>query len=446
MKQLDEATNKASLQAKLKRLKERQELDRQVAELQRRREMLELEEAIEMSKAREHVLSKYGKVSMSPRPPGISEPNPFPSSLKPEPFQAIHSKPESQPAVPPAESCPVIPHDVRNESTNPKQNQDLAPREEREQTAALMRLPLVEIKKFGGDVTVYAQFTRAFDLKIGNKISDEVEKLYYLEQHMVPGSKAHLIVSSCLYLTDGFQEAKRLLYKRYGQPATLASAYLDKISELKPIRTDDSNSLDHFAIVLSECKNALKDDSNLMEDPRTMRCITCKLPPPLVHRWRRQVDDIEEKNGRRATFEELVLFVTKEARVASNPVFGQMLYEGDQKRKSAAERNIMRPQVNFKQKTFVAATQAEPERSSCLFCDRQGHQVMECRRLGEATQEDKKAFVQRMSLCYGCLKRGHRSRECRRRATCAVCGRRHPTSLHMDLTQRQQGEFQQRPQ
>ena len=36
--------------------------------------------------------------------------------------------------------------------------------QERERTAALMRLPPIEMKKFGGDVTEFAQFIKSFEL------------------------------------------------------------------------------------------------------------------------------------------------------------------------------------------------------------------------------------------------------------------------------------------
>ena len=64
LKQLDEAATQASLEAKAKRLRERQDIDRKLAELERQREMLELEEAIEMSKARGKVLTEFSKVNV----------------------------------------------------------------------------------------------------------------------------------------------------------------------------------------------------------------------------------------------------------------------------------------------------------------------------------------------------------------------------------------------
>ena len=174
-----------------------------------------------------------------------------------------------------------------------------------------------------------------------------------------------------------------------------------------------------------------------MDDPKTLRTITTKLPQYLIDHWRRRADDIEE-HGSKATYEDLVEFVTKGARVASNAAFGQHMYETQQKK---SERLRLTPQT-YKQKPMVAATRPKhgvknrdgPPRRECGYCGREGHQVTECHRLAEVPWPEKRDFVMRMALCLSCLKQGHRNSECRWRATCRTCNRRHPTSLHRQVS------------
>ncbi len=47
--------------------------------------------------------------------------------------------------------------------------------------------------------------------------------------------------------------------------------------------------------------------------------------------------------------------------------------------------------------------------------------------------EEKIKFVLENKLCFACLRMGHISKDCRNWAICAVCEKRHPTSLHEDL-------------
>ena len=300
--------------------------------------------------------------------------------------------------------------------------------------AGFMRLPPVELARFGGDVTEYPHFIRAFDLKIASKLDNPDERLYYLEQYMIPGTKPHHIVSACLYLQEGYDEARRLLDRRYGQPSTVSAAFISRLESHPQVRGDDVQGLDSFGILLTKCRNALSscgDTHETLRDPRTLRTIVGKLPGLLINKWRHRVDDIEESGGREATFDDLVAFVTKEARVASNPTYGRDMFGGSTVSRTPVTRTSPRMSSG---RVVVTATQVtpRPEESHCVFCNRRGHDVCDCERLSTATSQQKKDFVREKALCWSCLKRGHRSRDCRRRASCRSCGRRHPTSLHWE--------------
>ena len=216
--QLQDAATQASLEAKAKRLREKQDIERKLAELQREREMLELEETIEMSWAKENVLAEFSRAKVERSPQNDA----YQSEHLPEkknPARVVQSNPKLH-LGPIFRSC-------AGPCPEPNPSRDFT---------RLFRLPVAEVKKFSGENTELAHFIRSFDLKIGSKVQDSKDKLYYLEQHMVEGSKPHHIVASCLYLEDGYEEAKRLLQRRYGQPSTLASSFLERIMGQTPIR------------------------------------------------------------------------------------------------------------------------------------------------------------------------------------------------------------------
>ncbi|XP_043246524.1 uncharacterized protein LOC122394039 [Amphibalanus amphitrite] len=307
-----------------------------------------------------------------------------------------------------------------------------------------MRLPSVEIARFEGDVTEYPQFIRAFDLKIASKLDDPDEKLYYLEQYMVPGTKPHHIVSACMYLQEGYDEARRLLDSRYGRPSTVSAAFIARLENHSQIRADDVQGLDSFGILLTKCRNALSScgTHETLRDPRTLRTIVGKLPGLLINKWRHKVDDIEEIGGREANFDDLVAFVTKEARVASNPTYGRDMFGGNPMSRTPVTRTSPRMSSG---RAVVTATHVtpRPEESHCVFCNRRGHDVCECESLSAVTSQQKQNFVREKALCWSCLKQGHRSRDCRRRASCRTCGRRHPTSLHWERSEQYVRQYQQ---
>ena len=67
--------------------------------------------------------------------------------------------------------------------------------------------------------------------------------------------------------------------------------------------------------------------------------------------------------------------------------------------------------------------------ANCAVCNGY-HAVPQCFKFKAMSLENRRQVVSESRLCFGCLKKGHRSKFCKNRATCANCGKRHPTLLH----------------
>ena len=424
LRRAEEAADIAALSERMRSLRDKQCIKNQIAELKQGQELLELQATINELAARERAFKAYQNGDVNPVPASshsLHPPTPKAAQNSQNNFQQISHTPS---------------HRTRTGAAA-----DLIA--ERERTAALMRLPPIEIKKFDGDITHFTQFIRSFEMKIASKLDEEGEKLHYLEQNLVPGSKPHTIVASCMYLEDGYQQAMEILHKRYGHPSTIAAAFMDKISNERQIGSENCEDLDKFALLLLSCKNALGDACSFMSDPRTLRNITVKLPISLLNRWRRRVDDLEECQGRSVVFEDLVEFVVKEARIATNAAFGQHMYhirEG---------RGIKAADIEFSSGPLVATTHAQGQALkayACLYCGDRTHAITECSKLNGTPSEEKNSFVMSNSLCFGCLRRGHRRSTCRMPAVCKICSRSHPTVLHDRAARDPQTASQQPPQ
>ncbi|KAL7848040.1 hypothetical protein AOLI_G00227580 [Acnodon oligacanthus] len=72
--------------------------------------------------------------------------------------------------------------------------------------------------------------------------------------------------------------------------------------------------------------------------------------------------------------------------------------------------------------------------ASCVFCEKVGHSLPECRKIIKKTITERVKFIQEKNLCFGCLKWGHRSKHCGDRNICKTCEKRHPTCLHDNRT------------
>ena len=113
----------------------------------------------------------------------------------------------------------------------------------------------------------------------------------------------------------------------YGQDYKIASAYVDRVTTGPPIRAERVDDLRKFSILITSCKNALKDIGYLrrINNPDVLKKIVDRLPFDMKRKWRDIADDISECKHREITIEDVASFIEKRARSASYPVFGNIL-------------------------------------------------------------------------------------------------------------------------
>lgn len=195
-------------------------------------------------------------------------------------------------------------------------------RQQQEGTLALT-LPEPEVPTFNGNPTDYWSFIRAFENLIERKTRSESAQLSNLVQHTT--GKVKELMKSCLAMKeeDGYREARSLLKTRYGQSYRIASAYVGKLTRGPAIKAKDGEALRRFSILLTGCKNTLKEIGYLskIENPDTLKTIVNRLPYGLRQRWRDVADNITENVGREITIEDLSDFVTAKARAATHAIF-----------------------------------------------------------------------------------------------------------------------------
>ena len=311
-------------------------------------------------------------------------------------------------------------------------------------------LPQQRVPIFDGDPMEYGAFVRAFQNIIESKTSSSSERLYYLEQFTSGDVKE--LIRSCHYLPPerGYQEARQLMKKKFGDDYHIVTAYETKAFNWPDVRAEDSTSLYRFSIFLMRCKNAMECSKYLtkLEQPETIQKLVMKLPFNLRKTWRRSVDHIMETERRSVTFSDLAEFVDKEARVASNPVFGKITEDAkprnerkDKQNRSGRSKTSLAAQVDNERSPSpeVPPSGSTPptEHVLCSFCN-SGNALEACEALRRLPYPDQIQFLKSKHLCFGCLSFNHAVKECPERKTCTVanCTRKHPTILHTNTTGR----------
>ena len=197
--------------------------------------------------------------------------------------------------------------------------------QQQQHTLALM-LPQPDLPVFTGDPIDYCSFVRAFESLIESRTNSNSSRLYYLVQYT--GGDVQELMRSCLTMShdEGYKEARRLLKERYGKGYKIATAYVEGITSGPPIRSEKAEDLRKFSVLITSCKNALKDLGYLsrINNPDTLQKIIARLPFDMRRKWRDITDDISENKKREITIEDIALFVEKKARSASHPIFGDI--------------------------------------------------------------------------------------------------------------------------
>ena len=218
-----------------------------------------------------------------------------------------------------------------------------------------------------------------------------------------------------------------------------------------PIKAERCEDLRKFSILLTTCRNALKDIGCLgrINNPDCLKKIINRLPFDMKRRWHDIADDISECQQREITIEDVALFVEKRARSASHPVFGDVSNTDSQGSKQSRTGNrgtngTSRPRASFgtltNQKGCDLQSNSHNHRQ-CVLCN-SNHWLSQCSDFHNKSVDERYNIVNAKRLCRNCLVSGHLVKNCPKDSFCKVdgCRVKHSTFLHPIVNK---GNFQQ---
>lgn len=170
-------------------------------------------------------------------------------------------------------------------------------------------LPRREILPFDGNPLQFISFIRAFEHSVEEKTRNQ-DCLYFLEQYT--RGQPRELVRSCLHMPpqQGYEWTKYLLRENFGNEYKLATAYKNKVMGWPAIKADEIQGLQEFSLFLRGCCNAMAEIQYMeeMNVPSSMRQIMMKWPYKLREKWRSTACEIQERQGSRVAFQDLVMF------------------------------------------------------------------------------------------------------------------------------------------
>lgn len=306
-------------------------------------------------------------------------------------------------------------------------------------------LPSRNISVFDGDPLQYRSFIKAFENGVEAKTDKWSDRLHCLEQYTRGQPKDLVHICQHLPSEQGYHRAKSLLAEHFGNEYKIAAAYMEKTLNWTPVKSEDIKGLQSFSLFLRGCANLTEHLMHMKELdlPSNMRSIILKLPYKLREKWRNVACDLQERRGDRATFTDLVGFIERQVKIASDPVCGniQDLQLTNSKTSNASHFKQRKRGSSFA--TNVTAVKegvitqhtgnnARHFTLNCLFCTQGNHSLDQCSQFKMKVHRDKINFIKEKGICFGCLKVGHMSKDCRKHLDCNVCHQNHPSVLHIE--------------
>ncbi|XP_066918134.1 uncharacterized protein [Clytia hemisphaerica] len=284
--------------------------------------------------------------------------------------------------------------------------------------------PAVKLEVFKGDPLEYRSFITNFEELVEKRISDSEGRLARL-MNFTEG-EANDLIQCCLYLSDGYNHAKSLLKKKYGDPHRIMTFFKKELDRSEAIKPGDSSAFGKFYSFLLKCGSVIENKlSNSFDTADNLCIITSKLPLHCRDKWNRKVINIRTESDREPCFKDVLLFVENEMIVASDPLFSREAFKDRFYDDSRVGRSDFKPKRLHDRKDGTKGYKT----FLCSACD-VDHDIEVCPIFKGKTMEEKFRFILKEKLCFGCLEKGHLASSCKNRRTCLVCNKKHPTITH----------------
>ena len=254
-------------------------------------------------------------------------------------------------------------------------------------------------------------------------------KLTYLKT-LVSG-KAKTAIAEFAYCGAMYKDALKTLERKFGQPQTVVSAYLDKLANYPPVKMHNSDSIISYSATVSSLVgvfrflNYVQDLSSASLLGQAMQ----KLPPNLKEAWSMNT---VKRNLNRPTLIQFNDWLKEKAEA----------HERMKATSSKAKTDDVTASTVTKTKTgtkVFAATLSNKETTGtkprcekpCVAC-KESHPLWRCPVFRRKTPTERTKLAAESKLCFSCLNEGHAFRQCPqpRKCTKEGCSSSHNTLLH----------------
>ena len=224
--------------------------------------------------------------------------------------------------------------------------------------------------------------------------------------------EANNLIQGCVFrVNDGYEHAKNLLKRRFGDPHRVMNFYRKALENYNVIKPGDSASFENFYSFLLRCGSLIEENLwNGFDSVDNLCLIVSKLPLYSRDKWNRLVLSLRKREFREPCFKDILNFVEEEMMVANDPLFSREALQERFPSKTSSRDKPTNPSFRKPVSTFA----------TCFSC-KADHDLELCPHYSKLPLKDKTRWLLKQRLCFGCLGRGHISSDCKNKRICNVC-------------------------
>ena len=266
------------------------------------------------------------------------------------------------------------------------------------------KMPKLVITKFDGTHQDWIRFWGQFEAQIDKSSVDPVTKFSYLKE--LVEVKVRKQIDGLPFTEEGYDKAKHLLDKRYGQTSEVVGAYVRNILEMPTIRERDVTKIHAFHDTLLYNVESLQTLGSLGKLDAAVRFTFDKLGVI------KNELAMTNENWGEWTFVQFVEALGKWTK--NNPIVKDSHSGKFHKEKG---------------RSFLANRDdtSAGRSKGCLFCSSEAHRAVNCDKV--VKPEERKKILAEKHLCFNCAGGKHRAAECKSKGKCQVCQGKHHTSI-----------------
>ena len=416
-------------------LEEKEEIERQMLQLQQKSKRLELKIAIDKLQAEQEVLEEADGEEEEAESNDREQEN-IQERVKSwvEAQQSTPGQwPENEEVQEGAGLDPLAPE--FHPDAVPSTSQHVMTTGVMEEMIHALHMPKTEMMTFEGEPIKFWTFIKAFDNNIGRYNIDEHAKLARLLQYCK--GRAYKVIEGCAAMNQGgYMRARELLHERFGDKYAISTSWVNRITSRAKVTNE---SLQEFADELLSFRETLCAVGCLSEvNQQVLVQVAERLPVYLQHRWKRQAVKIRERAANPG-IDDLVQFTQSAAREVNDPTFGDLGAPHKTKYTNQPHATTKR---GFHGATTTGSGSTQNVRM-CVACHSSECQsLFRCEDFKKMSPEKRLQMAKSNRLCFSCLRGGHSAQECRVESTCTAkgCRIKHTKFLHINQPQRAASE------